>query len=185
MARHGPVRGGAKTWGESGGVVFREGGEVCFRSAITRRRPGAAGPTAGPRRCGAAGRWPGRPWSDPRSGPWPPGGGRVVVRRHAQPRCRRPRQEQGHEPVPRAPRASPLLRGAAHAVLAPRYLAVARPLMATRTPFHSDPPMRTRHPCQGDGQRRRVPHAPVPRRGVRRGVLHLRVLLPGAGLLRG
>ena len=84
-----------------------------------------------------------------------------------------------------APSASPLLRGAAHAVLAPRYLAVARPLMATRTPFHSDPPMRTRHPCQGDGQHRRVPHAPVPRRGVRRGVLHLPVLLPGAGLLRG
>ena len=84
-----------------------------------------------------------------------------------------------------APRASPLLRGAAHAVLAPRSLAVARPLMATRTPFHSDPPMRTRHPCQGDGQHRRVPHAPVPRRGVRRGVLHLPVLLPGAGLLRG
>ena len=39
-----------------------------------------------------------------------------------------------------APSASPLLRGAAHAVLAPRSLAVARPLMATRTPFHSDPP---------------------------------------------
>ena len=62
---------------------------------------------------------------------------------------------------------------------------VSRCRTATPFTFHSDPPMRTRHPCQGDGQHRRVPHAPVPRRGVRRGVLHLRVLLPGAGLLRG
>ena len=93
---------------------------------------------------------------------------------------------EGHEPVPRPSIAGPLLRGAAPAVLAPRQRAVARPLMASRPPFHRPPPpMRTRHPCRGDGQHRRVAHAPVPRRGVRRGVLHLRVLLPGAGLLRG
>ena len=70
--------------------------------------------------------------------------------------------------------------------LAPRLRAVARPLRAARPP---DPrgapsPLLTRPACRGDGQRNGVAHAPVPRGGVRRRVLPLRILLPGAGVLR-
>ena len=94
--------------------------------------------------------------------------------------------ERDARPSPRSPVSDPLLPGAAHAVLAPRHRAGARSLMAVRPPFHRHPlTMRARHPGRDDGPRRRVAHAPVPRRGVRRGVLHLRVLLPGTGVLRG
>ena len=95
------------------------------------------------------------------------------------------RSREGHAPVPRSLMSDPLVRGTTHAVVTPGLLAVARPLKASRPPFHT--PLLTRRPRHrgsGDVPRRSVAHDPVPRRGVRRGVRHLRVLLPGTGVLR-
>ena len=65
-------------------------------------------------------------------------------------------RERDTRPSPRSPVSDPLLRGAAHAVLAPRHRAVARSLMAVRPPFHRHPlTRRPRHPGRGDGPRRR------------------------------
>ena len=140
--------------------------------ASVRCRVARAPAPSGGRRCAGSGAPPSRTRPARASG--------VASRRRW---CLRSRE--GHAPVPRSLMSDPLVRGTTHAVVTPGLLAVARPLKASRPPFHT--PLLTRRPRHrgsGDVPRRSVAHDPVPRRGVRRGVRHLRVLLPGTGVLR-
>ena len=111
-------------------------------------------------------------------------------RRGLSPRPRAPRFSHRHEPVPRVSISCDREGvGIRVRVITTHRDARLRP----PAPLGRSPP--SRHvaslPCASgaagrrDRPRRAVAHGPVPRAGVRDGVLPLWVLLPGAGLLRG